>query len=239
MAQALCMKPSALPRCSAGQVSDTSAAPLAHSPPMPIPSRMRNTASCHDVLGEPACGREHRVDEDAAHQRPRSSEPIGNDAEDHAADRRRDEGDRAEKSGDVLGDVQIRPSATRARGRTASRRTRRASTRGLRRSARDAPPGMPARHQPNSPDVSAAAPVAGAWRVTAGDVMRVGDRRGRTVSPSRSSPSRRSRVSSSAPGVSPCVQSVSTLIGKSDPSRATTRPSRTMRMDRRTTSAAS
>ena len=35
-------------RC-AGQVSLTSTAPDAHSPPMPKPSRMRHTINCHSV----------------------------------------------------------------------------------------------------------------------------------------------------------------------------------------------
>ena len=39
------MSPIALPRCCAGQVSDTSSAPDAHSPPMPSPSSVRATAS--------------------------------------------------------------------------------------------------------------------------------------------------------------------------------------------------
>src|SRR5581483_9651896 len=47
------MKPNALPRCSAGQVSETSAAPLAHSPPIPIPRRMRNRPSCHRFCASP------------------------------------------------------------------------------------------------------------------------------------------------------------------------------------------
>ena len=47
------MKPSALPRSRAFQVSDTSAAPLAHSPPIPMPRKMRNTASCSAVCANP------------------------------------------------------------------------------------------------------------------------------------------------------------------------------------------
>ena len=47
------MKPSALPRCSAGQVSEISAAPLAHSPPMPIPRKTRNTASWRTDWAKP------------------------------------------------------------------------------------------------------------------------------------------------------------------------------------------
>jgi hypothetical protein len=44
-----CMMLMALVRCSGGHVSLTSTAPLAHSPPMPIPSRMRQIISCHTV----------------------------------------------------------------------------------------------------------------------------------------------------------------------------------------------
>ena len=53
IAHALCMNPSARPRCFAGHVSDTSAAPLAHSPPMPSPSSARNTANCHRFCDSP------------------------------------------------------------------------------------------------------------------------------------------------------------------------------------------
>ncbi len=53
MAQELCMKPSALPRSFSFQVSDTSAAPLAHSPPIPKPRKMRNTANCANVCAKP------------------------------------------------------------------------------------------------------------------------------------------------------------------------------------------
>ena len=52
-AHALCMKPSALPRCSADQVSDTSAAPLAHVPPIPSPRNTRKTASWATVCAKP------------------------------------------------------------------------------------------------------------------------------------------------------------------------------------------
>ena len=83
------MKPSALPRCSAGHVSDTSAAPLAHSPPMPMPSRMRKTRQLRRSVGEAAGGGEDRVDDDARHQRARAAVAIGDDAEDEAAARPR------------------------------------------------------------------------------------------------------------------------------------------------------
>ena len=53
IAQALCISPSALPRCSRGQLSDTSDAPLAHSPPIPIPRQMRKTASCTTLCDRP------------------------------------------------------------------------------------------------------------------------------------------------------------------------------------------
>src|SRR5438105_980965 len=45
MAQELCTMARALARSSVGQVSATSVAPVFHSPPMPRPSRQRNTAS--------------------------------------------------------------------------------------------------------------------------------------------------------------------------------------------------
>ena len=40
-----------------------------------------------DGLREAARRREHRVDQDAPDQRPRPAVPVGDDAEDHAADR--------------------------------------------------------------------------------------------------------------------------------------------------------
>ena len=46
------MMPIALPRCSAGHVSATSAAPVAHSPPMPRPSTRRATAELPDAVCE-------------------------------------------------------------------------------------------------------------------------------------------------------------------------------------------
>ena len=47
------MNPSARPRTRSGHVSETSAAPLAHSPPMPKPRKMRNTASCNADCANP------------------------------------------------------------------------------------------------------------------------------------------------------------------------------------------
>ncbi len=47
------MTATALPRCLSGHVSDTIAAPLVHSPPIPSPSRNRNTASCHTSCANP------------------------------------------------------------------------------------------------------------------------------------------------------------------------------------------
>ena len=63
---ALCMKPSALPRCSAGQLSDTSAAPLAHSPPIPNPEQDAERGKLRDALRQAARRGEDGVDEDAA-----------------------------------------------------------------------------------------------------------------------------------------------------------------------------
>ena len=45
-AQPDCMMPMALPRWAAGQLSLTSTAPAAHSPPMPRPSSARQTINC-------------------------------------------------------------------------------------------------------------------------------------------------------------------------------------------------
>ena len=47
------MNANARPRVGAGHDSDTSAAPLAHSPPMPSPRQTRNVASCQRFLDKP------------------------------------------------------------------------------------------------------------------------------------------------------------------------------------------
>ena len=47
------MNASALPRWRSGQVSETSAAPLAHSPPIPMPRQMRKIASSSAELANP------------------------------------------------------------------------------------------------------------------------------------------------------------------------------------------
>ena len=52
-AQELCTRARALARWRAGQVSATRAAPLAHSPPIPRPSRTRQTISCQAVWVKP------------------------------------------------------------------------------------------------------------------------------------------------------------------------------------------
>ena len=49
IAQPDCIRPTALPRCLAGQVSATSTEPAAHSPPSPIPtSDLQSTSSGSD-----------------------------------------------------------------------------------------------------------------------------------------------------------------------------------------------
>ena len=55
------MNPSALPRCCAGHDSDTSAAPLVHTPPMPSPRKMRKTTNCARRVREAAREREDRI----------------------------------------------------------------------------------------------------------------------------------------------------------------------------------
>ena len=47
------MNASARPRVFDGQLSDTSAAPLAHSPPMPSPRSARKIANCQRVCENP------------------------------------------------------------------------------------------------------------------------------------------------------------------------------------------
>ena len=53
IAQADCIRPSALPRCWGGQTSAISAAPVVHSPPIPRPSTKRKKASCVTVCDRP------------------------------------------------------------------------------------------------------------------------------------------------------------------------------------------
>ena len=45
--------PIALARWASGHVSDTRAAPLVHSPPMPSPNRNRHTPNCQTVVDKP------------------------------------------------------------------------------------------------------------------------------------------------------------------------------------------
>ncbi len=53
MAHVDCIRPSALARCSGGQVSAMSAAPVVHSPPMPSPRMNRQIASWTIVWERP------------------------------------------------------------------------------------------------------------------------------------------------------------------------------------------
>src|SRR5947209_4759593 len=53
IAHELCMNANARPRVAAGHDSDTSAAPLAHSPPIPNPRHTRKAASCHRLRDKP------------------------------------------------------------------------------------------------------------------------------------------------------------------------------------------
>ena len=95
---ALCISASALPRCSAGHVSDTSVAPLAHSPPIPRPSPIRKTTNCVNVVARPQAAVNTRVEHDARHQRARAAESIRDHAERHTAGRGGEERDRSERT---------------------------------------------------------------------------------------------------------------------------------------------
>ena len=81
-----CIRPSALARCSAGQVSAMSAAPVVHSPPMPRPRTKRQIASSTIVWERPQAPLATRVDEDRDHQRARAADAVGQEAEAEAAD---------------------------------------------------------------------------------------------------------------------------------------------------------
>ena len=66
----------ALLRCAGGQVSLTSTAPDAHSPPMPMPSGARQRASCTNVcdVAAPSDAREKiRIVQVSARVRPKRS----------------------------------------------------------------------------------------------------------------------------------------------------------------------
>ena len=84
-----CMRPSALPRCSAGQVSAISAAPVVHSPPMPRPRMKRKMASWRIAGREAAGAAGDGVDEDRDHERARAADAVGEEAEEQPADRPR------------------------------------------------------------------------------------------------------------------------------------------------------
>jgi hypothetical protein len=69
-----------------GQVSESSEAPTAHSPPIPSAARNRKIISCHQVLREERKAREKRVGEDRQDQRAAAAEAVADDAEERAAE---------------------------------------------------------------------------------------------------------------------------------------------------------
>ena len=102
------MKPSARPRLDEGHDSDTSAAPLAQTPPMPKPEEDAQDGKLRQGVGEAAEEREDRIERDAQHQRARAAEAIGNPPESDPADGGGDEHDRSE-------DAALRPWSARDR----------------------------------------------------------------------------------------------------------------------------
>ena len=123
------MRPRALPRCAAGHVSATSAAPVAHSPPMPRPSTRRQSASCSADCESAAGGRRDRVDEDRRRQRPRAADAVGQPPEQRAAEGRRGERQRQQQAARPVARCRTRCGRRSGRTSTAGRPSRRASSR--------------------------------------------------------------------------------------------------------------
>ena len=94
-----CIRPSALPRCSGGQISAMSAAPVVHSPPIPSPSTKRKNASWVMVCDKPLAKLASEYDQDRGHQRAGAAHPVGDHAEAQAADRRGDEREGVQEPG--------------------------------------------------------------------------------------------------------------------------------------------
>ena len=97
MAQPDCMRPIALPRCAAGQVSATRTEPADHSAPRPRPTRARQSASSATVRDVAVAPGEQRVGEDREDEDARPAEPVGEDTRADAADGRGDERHRGEE----------------------------------------------------------------------------------------------------------------------------------------------
>ena len=97
----------ALPRCSSGQVSDTSAAPLVHSPPMPSPSRKRQTASCQIAVVNPHANVKSEYTRRLPTRAGRRPHRFGNQAEEHTAKPGCNERQRTEQARDRLAQREI------------------------------------------------------------------------------------------------------------------------------------
>ncbi len=106
----------ALLRSAAGQVSLTSTAPEAHSPPMPMPSTARQNSSCMTLCDVAAPSDAREKSRIVAHQRPRPAEAIGDVTENRAADARHDQGHGAEHAGRVVPEPEVHPELPNRHG---------------------------------------------------------------------------------------------------------------------------
>ena len=178
-------------------------------------------SECRQLGGgvrQTARGGEHRVDDHAGHERARSAVPIGDDAEEEAAGGGGKERGRTDGAGGLPRDAQVgddRREEQRVEHhveRVEHPAERRRDERALRVRRSIAPPAEePATDRRSSGDGRRWHHPRSTWR-----------RHARTAMPPCSSPSRSRRVSSAAPGVSPCTQSVSTGKESVDPSVAVT-----------------
>ena len=107
-------------RRSSGQSSETSAAPMAHSPPMPTPARKRKIASVQMPVAKARQQREEGEAEDAEHHGAHAAEAIG----DRSPDQRHAPADheQGEEQAAVVADVRVGGRDSGARQKVAQRR---------------------------------------------------------------------------------------------------------------------
>ena len=118
-----------------GQVSESSAAPTAHSPPMPSAARKRKISNCHQVCAKYDSPVKSGVGEDRQHQRAAAAHAIADAAEESAAQRPADQERRLDQravvptDGSLLLDgQQLRPRTAPPRACTGACRARRTAS---------------------------------------------------------------------------------------------------------------
>ena len=97
----------ALLRSAAGHVSLTSTAPDAHSPPMPMPSTARQKSSCSTDCDVAAPSEHTEKSRIVPIKRAGAAEPVGDVAEDRAADAGHDQRHGAQHAGHVVAKLEV------------------------------------------------------------------------------------------------------------------------------------